>query len=191
MYRLAALSVVAPLLLVGWLVAPPALAQQKDVIVEEIIPIPPDEIEVIEEMPAGEDLLWVPGYWERDPGKWTWIKGRWEEPPHEKAHWRKGHWKWHEGKWHWQRGHWAVTGEQGWIVDELIDVPAPLKEKKPEKPAGPATWVPGYWDWQGSWHWTPGYWSHREHADLEFVPGHWQKAESGKWHWLSSHWKAK
>ena len=190
MYRLTTLSVLAPVLLIGWLVAPPALAQQEKVIVEEIIPIPPDEIEVIEEMP-GEDYLWVPGYWERDPGKWTWIKGRWEKPPHEKAHWRKGHWHWQHGKWHWTRGHWAVTGEHGWIVDEGIEVPAPLMEKKPAKPAGPATWVPGYWDWRGSWHWTPGYWSHKEHAELQFVPGHWQKIREGRWHWLSSHWKAK
>lgn len=190
MVRLAAPSVVTSLVLGGLFAVSPAAAQERDVIVEEFIPIPPDEIEVIEEMPAGEDLLWVPGYWERDPGKWTWTKGHWAKPPHEKAHWRKGHWKWHEGKWNWHRGHWAVTGDYGWIVDKIMEIPEPLKEKKPKKPAGPATWVPGYWDWRGSWHWTRGYWNHKEHAQLEFVPGHWQEAD-GKWHWLSSHWKVK
>ena len=97
-----------------------ANAVADDVILDEFIPIPPDEVEVISVAPA-EDYLWVPGNWERDPGKWTWVKGHWDKPPHEKAHWRKGHWKWHEGKWHWYRGHWAVTGDYGWIVDEVIE----------------------------------------------------------------------
>ena len=102
---------------------------EDEVIVDEYIDVPANEFELITEEPS-EDVVWIPGYWERDLDKWTWQAGRWVKPPHKKAHWENGYWKWETGKWHWQRGHWAL-GDEGYIVDEFITIPRTLEEERP------------------------------------------------------------
>ena len=56
---------------------------EEEVIVDELIPIPELEFEVITEEP-GDDYVWIGGYWERDPEEWTWTKGHWASHPTKK-----------------------------------------------------------------------------------------------------------
>jgi hypothetical protein len=161
------------------------------VIVDEIIPTPEGEVDFITVEPSTEHV-WIPGYWERDPDKWTWVKGRWEKPPLKKAHWQNGHWKWQEGKWHWVRGYWSVTPEgRGLIVDEIIEVPVALTETKPPKPSDKHRWLSGYWEWNGHWFWVPGYWTAKVKPEAEWVVGLWAKYGTKGYRWISGHWKVK
>jgi len=167
----------------------PTGAVAKEIIVDELIPIPPPEEEIVTVRPSTSDV-WIPGYWERQPDTWTWIKGRWEKPPHKHAHWQKGQWSWQEGTWAWHPGHWVVAN-QGWVVDEMIDVPDPLYEMKPPKPSDKDHWVAGHWDWAGSWFWVPGYYTTKPKPDAEWVPGAWLPLADGGYWWMGGHWTVK
>jgi len=158
------------------------------IIIEDPVDVPELREEIIEVEPSNEHI-WIPGYWEREAGKWTWSKGHWGKPPHKKAHWVKGHWIHHEGKWQWHKGHWAVVPfREGYIVDEILDIPVRLKEVQPPKPTYKDHWVPGYWEWNGTWHWIHGHWTNKPHPNAEWVAGHWEKHGKGGWRWIAGHW---
>jgi hypothetical protein len=175
------------LALFAW--AAPAAA--KDIIVDEYIEIPTLEEEIVTVRPSHEHV-WIPGYWERDPGKWTWQKGHWDKPPHKAAHWQKGHWAYQDGKWNWRRGHWAAGGTR-WIVDDVIDVPYAFRENRPAKPSDKNHWVAGHWDWdRGGWFWIPGYYTKKPSPDATWVPGHWEPyGVGGGYWWMGGHWRVK
>lgn len=166
-----------------------ATAQASDIIVDEFIDIPTLKEEVISARPSGVEV-WIPGYWERDPGKWTWSDGHWDTPPHKKAHWENGEWKWRDDKWHWRRGHWAVD-DTLWIVDQVVDVPNAFSEQKPPKPTDKNHWIAGHWDWDdGGWFWIPGYYTKKPHPNAAWVPGRWEPYgnRDGFW-WMGGHWR--
>jgi hypothetical protein len=162
-----------------------------DIWVEDLIPIPAPKQEVITEEP-GEDYVWIPGYWERYPDEWEWIAGHWEKPPHKKAHWVNGSWRWEEGKWHWNPGHWMVSYlGTGLFVNEPLSSPPLLEETRPPKPSDYNHWVPGYWEWDGTWFWMPGYWTARTDVDAKWVPAGWTEAGEFGYKWTAGHWGLK
>lgn len=170
-----------------------ARADTDDVVVDQYVPVPADQVDVITEVAPSAKDVWVPGYWEREPGQWDWVKGHWDIPPSGNAYWVDGDWKWQNSKWHWEHGHWAISDTgKGWVVDEYIPVPEKLDEVIPEKPSGMNHWVAGYWDWNGHWFWVPGYWTNLPNPKAHWVDGHWQENFiSGNWYWVGGHWVVK
>ncbi|MCA9294080.1 MAG: YXWGXW repeat-containing protein [Phycisphaerales bacterium] len=165
---------------------------QSDPQAGQFIPIPtePGELDIITVEPS-EEHVWIPGYWERGDGKWDWVKGRWEKPPHKSAIWHKGHWKWEDGKWQWHKGHWAVEEGEGYIVNDYIEIPPPVYETKPARLTQDARWLPGYWEWAGgNWIWVPGYWdrAHGKYRNIERVEPAWHQNTDGTWRWMAAHW---
>jgi hypothetical protein len=158
-----------------------------DVIVDEVIEAPPPQIEEIPPAPS-EGQVWIPGYWERDPGEWSWVKGRWETPPHASARWQPGHWQWREGQWHWTRGYWTAGLIDRVIADEPLPAPARKAEVITEEPSPEYVWVPGDWEReQDDWTWVEGHWEKPPHKNAHWQRGHWQW-DKDYWRWLRGHW---
>jgi len=164
------------------------LASAQEIVVDKLIKIPPLKEEVVTPQPS-LDEIWVPGYWEREPG--TWTKGRWEKPPHKLAHWISGHWQWNDDKWRWNPGYWA-TDDTDWFVEDIIDMPPIVEETKPLKTEDKSFWIPGHWDWDGSWLWIPGYFTEKPNPKAVWVPGSWMPYENdGGFWWMGGHWVVK
>jgi hypothetical protein len=50
--------------------------------------------------------VWIGGYHRWDGGRYVWVPGRWDHPPHPGARWEAGRWvhgrdgyRWREGRW--------------------------------------------------------------------------------------------
>jgi hypothetical protein len=171
--------------------ATPADSVYTDIWTAEVIPIPKPKGETITPEP-GPGYVWIPGYWERSPDTWDWISGHWAKPPDKKAHWVNGYWQWDEGKWHWMAGHWAVSNVgAGMFVEQPVAIPALLNEPRPPKPDNTNRWVPGYWEWDGTWFWMPGYWSAKSDVDANWVSAGWTAAGDLGYKWTAGHWTVK
>ena len=70
------------------------VAGQPPVAVAENIPPNPDN-----------DSVWIAGAWDWR-GRWVWVKGRWEHPPHPGAVWVSNRYQHHGGKYAFIRGGW-------------------------------------------------------------------------------------
>lgn len=70
---------------------------------------PPPAIEEIPpvDMPEGEDIAWIPGYWGWDEQRddFLWISGIWRVPPPDSS-WTPGYWIEGEGGFQWVAGFW-------------------------------------------------------------------------------------
>jgi hypothetical protein len=166
--------------------------KELDVVVDELIEIPIDEVEVITDE-LGWDYVWIPGSWEREPSEWVWAKGEWKKPPHKHARWVGGHWNYKAEKWHWNCGSWVslFDGYAGYIVDEYIDIPGVLSETRPERPSHEHHWVAGYWEWDGKWIWKRGHWTLKPHPKADWVTGHWDVYGKHGWRWIAGHWNVR
>ncbi len=111
---------VALAIVLGTATAGTAIASS-EIIVDEYIDIPALQEEIVTVQPEA-DMVWVPGYWERDVDQWNWVAGVWVTPPDEDAVWVNGHWKFDNDKWQWVEGKWVVTNTN-WIVTEIVDAP--------------------------------------------------------------------
>jgi hypothetical protein len=62
-----------------------------------------------EARPAGEDVVWVPGYWLWDLSRddWVWVNGVWVHAPSGRR-WVPGYWKVVSVGWRWVHGYWAM-----------------------------------------------------------------------------------
>lgn len=181
--------VAVAVLAITWALGPARVSHADEVVVDEFIDIPDDQLEVILTEPAW-DYVWIPGSWERGPSTWSWIKGAWKKPPHKKARWVDGHWKYHKAKWHWVSAYWIVASD-GYIVEDLITIPATLPEVKPERPSWKHHWVAGYWEWDGCWLWEPGHWTLKPNPKAEWVAGHWDPYGNLGWRWVAGHWNVR
>lgn len=76
---------------------------QEVVIVKEQPPVA--KVEVVPNRPSN-DVFWVAGYWQWE-GRWVWVPGHWERPPHPTAVWVPGHWGWRPYGWVWVPGRWV------------------------------------------------------------------------------------
>jgi hypothetical protein len=130
--------------------ASPLITKQPPEPVEEV---PPDQ------KPEGDNVQWIPGYWQMDGDAqdFLWVSGFWRDVPPGR-HWLPGAWQQVEGGWHWVAGLWAADGQQE--VEYLPPPPATL-DQGPSTPAPDenSTYVPGCWVHRATrFFWRPGYW---------------------------------
>src|SRR5262249_54437221 len=119
---------------------------------EPIQEVPPDQ------KPEGENVTWIPGYWDWDTGRndYVWVSGFWRVPPPGRM-WVPGTWLQTEGGWQWTHGSWTEP-QQNEL--QYRQQPPPTVESGPSVPAPQedSNYVPGTWIWQDGWVWRPGYW---------------------------------
>jgi len=171
--------------LVGWLTLPPGTAQEPlnlprgvevvirgpvheafaepaEAVAQEFLVIPrrpPEPIEELppEERPAGDEVVWIPGYWawDEESSNFLWVSGTWrEEPPN--RHWVPGFWQEVEGGWHRVSGFWA--SDQTDLIQYTPPPPEPIPESVPPAPNAESVYVPGTWVYADTRYlWRPGY----------------------------------
>ena len=140
---------------------------------EPIEELPPDQI------PEGEDVEWIPGYWawDDDMNDYIWVSGVWRAPPPERE-WVPGYWARTLEGFQWVSGYWGKAG-----VDETEYLPEPpvTVESGPNiyAPSPDYGWIPGCWIWsRGRYLWRPGHWARME-PDWVWVPAHYEWAPRG------------
>ncbi len=69
----------------------------------------------------------------------------------------------------------------------------PLTEAQRAPPVGLAAraWVPGHWEWRGTWVWIPGTYVTTNVAQAKWVQGDWEASADGTWRWNPAHWAVK
>jgi hypothetical protein len=146
--------------------AGPAVPKEPPSPIDEL---PPDQ------KPAGDHVVWLPGYWSWDVDRkdFIWVSGFWRAQPPNRV-WMPGSWRKSDAGFQWVAGFWAPAKEQA-QVEYLPEPPAPL-ENGAATPAPSATsvYVPGAWVWRGTRYvWRPGYW-------MDYRPG---------WIWIPAHYR--
>lgn len=123
---------------------------------------PPEAIEELppEYRPEGDNVTWIPGYWDWDSQEndYIWISGLWRDIPPGQS-WIPGYWEQNEGRYRRVSGFWADQD-----VQEIAYLPAPPDslEQGPSSPAPDNNhfYIPGYWRYQNTdYQWVPGYWA--------------------------------
>jgi hypothetical protein len=147
-----------------------------------VIPLqPPAQIEEMppEQKPAGEHVVWLPGYWSYDEERkdYIWISGFWRALPPGKA-WAPGSWHKVDAGWQWVGGFWGNAQEQHEV--HYLPQPPATAEAGPVTPAPTATaiYVPGCWVWKDRYFWRPGYWV-EQRPNWIFVPAHYRWTPAG------------
>lgn len=56
--------------------------------------------------PPAPEFVWIDGYHRWDGGRYVWVPGRWDRPPHRGAHWVAHRWEHRHGGWVMVEGHW-------------------------------------------------------------------------------------
>ena len=56
--------------------------------------------------PPERGFVWIAGYHRWDGGRYAWVPGRWDRPPHPGAHWEPHRWEHRHGGWVMAEGHW-------------------------------------------------------------------------------------
>jgi hypothetical protein len=141
-----------------------------------VLPIkqkPPEPVpeEPPAQRPAGENVQWMPGYWQFDDDRkdFIWISGFWRNVPNGRR-WVVGYWAEGNDGWRYVNGHWAAEQEP----DRQI-VPSAPPRNVDEGPSTPAPddhslYVPGNWFYtETGWRWRPGYWTEQPN-DAVWVP---------------------
>lgn len=122
---------------------------------EAIDELPPDQ------MPEGNNVEWVPGYWGWDDERedYIWISGLWRDiPPGQR--WVPGYWTEATGGYQWVSGFW--TGEDTAELNYIQQPPPASLEQGPniESPGDDQFWVPGSWQYvEEDYRWRPGYYA--------------------------------
>jgi hypothetical protein len=122
---------------------------------------PPAPIEEAppEEKPAGDNVVWIPGYWnwDNETSDYLWVSGFWRAVPPGRT-WTPGHWQKATGGWQFVSGFWAKAEA---IETEYLPAPPATLDRGPSTPAvaPTASYVPGIWVYQTNRYvWRPGYW---------------------------------
>jgi hypothetical protein len=135
---------------------------------------PPPAIEELppDQKPEGDNVQWIPGYWQWDEetSKFVWISGTWRVTPPGRQ-WVPGRYRKTDGGYQWVPGFWGDAG-----VREVPVLPTPpaTVESGPSMPAPTAdsVYVPGCWVYRDTrFLWRPGYF-------MDFRPG---------WVWVPAH----
>ena len=148
---------------------------------ELIDEVPPDE------KPAGDNVVWIPGYWAWDDetNDFLWVSGFWRVPP-PNHQWMPGSWQQVADGWQWTSGFWATAGQE---QVEYLPAPPPTIDTGASTPApdensiySPGCWVyqetrylwrPGFWvPFRPNWVWIPGHYAWSPGGYL-FVDGYW------------------
>jgi hypothetical protein len=145
---------------------------------------PPEAIEELppDQKPEGDNVQWIPGYWDWDDERtdFIWISGFWRVPPPNHV-WVPGSWNKIADGWQWTSGFWQVTqpDQPQPDLEYLPQPPAPI-EIGPNVPAPDETsvYVTGSWVYRGRYFWRPGYWiAHR--PGWVWVPSHYRWSPLG------------
>ena len=71
----------------------------------------------------------------------------------------------------------------------ITNPPPPAQVEVVGAPPGPDyVWIPGHWEWQGTWTWTSGKWATIPAPRAAWIPGHWSRRENG-WVWVEGYWR--
>jgi hypothetical protein len=126
-----------------------------------VVKEPPAPIEEAppQEKPAGDNIVWIPGYWgwDSDSSEYLWVSGFWRTVPPGRT-WTPGHWQRTAEGWQFVSGFWAKAEA---IETEYLPAPPATLDRGPSVPAPvqTSTYVPGIWVYQTSRYlWRPGYW---------------------------------
>ncbi|HLN29363.1 MAG TPA: hypothetical protein VK395_16560 [Gemmataceae bacterium] len=96
---------------------------------------PPDPIEEVppDQKPAGDHVLWIPGYWGWDDEQrdYLWVSGLWRVPPPDRQ-WIPGNWQQVEDGWQWTSGFWAAADQN---AVTYLPAPPPSIDEGPSIPA--------------------------------------------------------
>ncbi|MBX9579795.1 MAG: hypothetical protein K2X87_05755, partial [Gemmataceae bacterium] len=131
---------------------------------------PPEPVEELppDQKPDGDNVQWIPGYWDWDEERadFIWVSGFWRVPPPGRV-WVPGSWREAAGGWQWTQGFWQPVAPPArpnvqpvaQEIEYLPQPPAPI-EAGPAIPAPDAAsvYVPGSWVWRSRYVWRPGFW---------------------------------
>jgi hypothetical protein len=115
---------------------------------------PPDQI------PAGKNVKWLPGYWQWDAEKhdFIWVGGFWRNVP-DGRRWVPGYWAETSAGNRWVSGHWAADQEPD---NQYVPTPPENPDVGPSTPApdGESFYIPGSWFYgDNGYSYRDGYWA--------------------------------
>jgi hypothetical protein len=67
---------------------------------------PPAPIVEVRGEPPERGFVWIDGYHRWDGGRYVWVPGRWDRPPHPGQRWVAHRWVHHGDHWEMREGHW-------------------------------------------------------------------------------------
>jgi WXXGXW repeat (2 copies) len=156
----------------------PVVPKEPPALIDEI---PPDQ------KPAGDNVQWVPGYWQWDDDRkdFIWVSGFWRAAPPGRQ-WVPGHYQKGDDGWQWVQGYWVAAAQ---TEESLLPPPPEPLDAGPSVPASsdddvyvPGTWVyretryrwrPGFYlDYRPGWVWNPAHFVWTP-AGCIFVEGYW------------------
>ena len=134
---------------------------------------PPPAIEEMppDQKPDGDNVVWIPGYfdWDDDRQDFIWVSGVWRNVPPDQT-WVAGYWSQVPEGYQWTPGFWTSAKKA-----EVNYLPAPPQslEVGPNIPAPSENsfWVPGTWVYRDRYVWQPGFWTMMR-PDWIWVPAH-------------------
>lgn len=141
-----------------------------------------------EEKPSGNNVQWIPGYWQWDLDKkdFLWVSGFWRNTPPGRE-WHAGEWTVENGKNRYIPGYWQPS--KGGIGRTNLPEPPRSVENGPNVPAPhkDALWIPGRWvHREDNYVWQPGYWGEVE-QDMVWTPGQYNYTGHG-YCWVPGYW---
>jgi hypothetical protein len=71
----------------------------------DVPPPPPPRAGIVGYAP-GPGYVWCDGYWDLRGGRWFWVNGFWNRPPHQRAVWVPSYWERHGRDYRFHRGRW-------------------------------------------------------------------------------------
>jgi hypothetical protein len=153
-------------------VAPQPMSLEPPAVVAKAPPKPLRE-EMPDEKPEGDNVQWIPGYWDYDSAAsdYVWVSGVWRMPPPGRQ-WAGGYWVSADGQWRRQPGFWAAFNEGG-KTQELVYYPKPPEPKNEDVEEAPAGKV-----------FAPGSWTHGP-AGYTWSAGQYINAAPG-WSWTAA-----
>lgn len=138
---------------------PAAMKSEPGFTVKQRPPEPINEIPT-RQMPQGNRVCWIPGYWGWDVSRndFIWVSGVWRDAPPGQR-WVPGYWAASDKGYTWVRGFWTAAGNRDL---SFLPLPPPAEEVFPTSaaPGSGQFWVPGNWVYRdGRYRWRRGYWA--------------------------------
>jgi hypothetical protein len=112
-----------------------------------------------EQKPPGDNVRWVPGYWQWDDEKqeFTWVSGFWRKTPPGRT-WVPGRYVKKGDGWQWVAGYWQDAAQKD--APLLPEPPAPRTTDSSDPPRLDSLYVPGVWLYINSRYcWRPAYYT--------------------------------
>ena len=142
---------------------------------------PPDPVpeEPPDRKPAGDNVQWIPGYWDwdKDRNDFLWVSGFWRIPPPGRK-WVAGYWHEVQGGWQHVPGYWAPADQE---QPNFVPQPPASLDTGPSVPAPDdnSFYIPGSWLHQDAGYvWRPGYW-YPAYAGFVWTPAYYQWTPAG------------